>query len=103
LLGRPSPRALAWVLAGWFLTGCGPADAQPQKVRGVVIDFAATSITKLQHFDVRGDDGQVRRFRVEGEVGITPGHTREHMLRGEPITVTFRDNGQDPIALLVED
>ena len=103
MLGRPPPAALAWVLAGVLVVGCGLADTQPKKVRGVVTDVAAASITKVQHFDVRSAEGQVVRFRVEGEVGMTPGHVREHMVRGEPVTVTFRDSGEGPIALLVED
>lgn len=95
--------ALTRVFVASILVGCGLAETGPKKMRGMVTDFEAVSITKLQHFDVRTTDGQVVRFRVEGEVGITPGHAREHMLRGEPITVTFRDSGEGPLALLVED
>ena len=87
-----------------MLSACGSGrEAEPKTARGLVVNLAAASITTLQSFELRTDDGQVLQFRVDGDVGITPGHAREHMVLGEPVTVTYRDTPQGLLALRVED
>jgi hypothetical protein len=87
-----------------LLVGCGrPAEAAPVQARGLIVDVVSTSITELRSVDVRTDAGDTLRFSVQGDVGITPGHAREHMVRGEPVTVTYRPVGAELIASLIED
>lgn len=84
--------------------GCGVSrEREPQTVRGVLVDVAARSLTELRSFEVRTDDGRRLSFRVEGDVGMTPGHLREHMLLAEPVTVTYRESADGLVALHLED
>ena len=84
--------------------GCGVSrEGEPQTVRGVLVDVAARSLTELRSFEVRTDDGRRLSFRVEGDVGMTPGHLREHMLLAEPVTVTYRESADGLVALHLED
>ena len=84
--------------------GCGVRrEREPQTVRGVLVDVAARSLTELRSFEVRTDDGRRLSFRVEGDVGMTPGHLREHMLLAEPVTVTYRESADGLVALHLED
>ena len=84
--------------------GCGVSrEREPQTVRGVLLDVAARSLTELRSFEVRTEDGRRLSFRVEGDVGMTPGHLREHMLRAEPVTVTYRASADGLVALHLED
>ena len=84
--------------------GCGVSrEREPQTVRGVLVDVAARSLTELRSFEVRTDDGRRLSFRVEGDVGMTPGHLREHMLVAEPVTVTYRESADGLVALHLED
>ena len=84
--------------------GCGVSrEGEPQTVRGVLVDVAARSLTELRSFEVRTDDGRRLSFRVEGDVGMTPGHLREHMLLAEPVTVTYRESADELVALHLED
>ncbi len=84
--------------------GCGGGrEREPQTVRGVLVDVAARSLTELRSFEVRTEDGRRLSFRVEGDVGMTPGHLREHMLLAEPVTVTYRASADGLVALHLED
>jgi hypothetical protein len=97
---------------GWLLVASVTAtllclactrDAGPQVVRGLVVDLRAVSINQLAAFDLRADDGRSLSFAVEGDVGMTPGHLREHMVLGEPVTVTYRETRGTLVASRVED
>ena len=72
-------------------------------MRGELVNVASASITQLESLQLRVDDGRLLTFRVEGDVGITPGHAREHMVLGEPVTVTYRDTGDGLVAVTVDD
>ena len=78
----------ACLLVVSLAAACRPtAEPEPRSVRGVLIDVAATSLTSVRSFDLRAEDGRRLTFRAAGDVGMTPGHLREHMVLGEPITV----------------
>ena len=68
-----------------------------------MVDVAATSLTSVRSFDLRAEDGRRLSFRVDGDIGMTPGHLREHMVLGEPITVTYHEAADALQALRVED
>jgi hypothetical protein len=96
-------RGLASALVASALLACGPREAEPKQVRGLVVNVAGASVNRLQGFELRTPDGQVLAFRVEGDVGFTPGHVREHMLFGQPVIVTFLERGDALVALRIED
>jgi hypothetical protein len=78
-------------------------DPGPQAVHGLVVDLRAASFNQLAAFELRADDGRSLSFAVEGDVGITPSHMREHMVLAEPVTVTYRDTGGTFVASRVDD
>ena len=93
-----------WLLAASLAVACRVTpEPESRSARGVLIDVAATSLTSVRSFDLRADDGRRLSFRAEGDVGMTPGHLREHMVLGEPITVTYRESPDGLLALRVED
>ena len=65
--------------------------------------MVATSLTSVGSFELRAEDGRRLSFRADGDVGMTPAHLREHMVLGEPITVTYRELAEGLLALRVED
>lgn len=67
------------------------------------MDVQIASFTQIQAFSLRTNDGVTHEFVVEGSIGITPGHMREHMLLGDPVVVTVKYADGLQIATLVED
>lgn len=95
--------ALTHLLAlSWAVIAC-QQEVKPRQVRGLVIDVRVATFTQIQGFSLRTDDGSVYEFIVEGDVGITPGHLREHMLLGDPVLVTVRTADDLQIATRVDD
>ena len=93
-----------------LLVGCAPSvAAQTQTVRGVLVDVHSTSIQRVDEFTLRTDDDQdlsftpAPDFNVGIEHVMTPGHMRQHMALGEPVTVTYRDENGTHIALSATD
>ncbi len=72
-------------------------------VRGLLTDVQPASIAILREIELRADDGQVLRFAIEGDTGITPGHAREHMVNAEPVTITYRSTPEGRVALRIDD
>ncbi len=81
------------------VSACAPASAtaQPQTVRGVLLDVEAPSIQKVDSFTLRTDDGQELHFVTAQNFNqgvahlMTPGHMRQHMALADPVEVTYRD------------
>ena len=87
--------ALALLAGACSLAG-GPA-ATPQTITGIVISADGPNAADVQRFSLRTSDGQVINFTV-GTLDVSNGlpapHLREHMVNGEPITVTYHlENG----------
>ena len=95
-------RSLASLAVALVLVGCTPAPTTGT-VRGLLTDVQAASLTMLREVELRPEDGRTLRFAVEGDTGITPGHAREHMVLGEPVTVTYRATPEGLLALKVDD
>src|SRR5258707_15772442 len=74
-------------------------------LRGVLLQVAAPSLTQVDSFSVRDDAGQVWDFRAASDFNagathvMTPGHMRQHMALGDPVTITYRAEGSTLIAL----
>jgi hypothetical protein len=68
-------------------------------VRGVLLDVESPNIQKVDSFTLRTDDGQELHFTTAPNFNqgiahlMTPGHMRQHMALGDPVEVTYRDDG----------
>lgn len=86
-----------------------PAAAETHTVRGVLVDVQSASIQQVTEFTLRSDDGQEYSFTPAPDFNngvehvMTPGHMRQHMALGEPVTVTYRDQDGKLIALSATD
>jgi len=79
------------------------ASPPPDRVQGVVVNVEATSIARATGLTVRGADGREYHFRVDPSVDWTPGHLREHMALGQPVVVEYRREGDDLLAVRIDD
>ena len=52
---------------------------------------------------VRDDAGRLWTFETAGPIDFTPSHLREHMLRGERVTVHYEDKGERLLAVRITD
>ena len=52
---------------------------------------------------LRTDAGELIPMIAEGDIGMTPGHLREHMALGEPVTVTVRHEDDLVIVTRIDD
>ena len=94
-----------------LLVGCAaqPPPAQTHIVRGVLLDVESPGIQKVDGFTLRGDDGQELHFSTAPDFNqgvahlMTPGHMRQHMALGDPVEVTYRDEGGTLVALSAAD
>ena len=91
--------AVSWAA----LTACRQENVRPEQRRGLVVDLQIASFTQIQAFTLRTDEGETHEFIVEGNIGITPGHMREHMLLGDPVIVSIRYTDGLQIATYVDD
>ena len=78
-------------------------ETAPPSVRGVVTAVEAQSLTSADSITVRSDDGRTWRFHVAPEVDMTPGHLREHMTFGEPVTVFYTRTPDGLVAQRITD
>lgn len=79
---------------------------QPIVVRGTVTRVDARDIGHASVIAIRTSDGKEWQFAVDDAVDMTPGHLREHMMFGEPVTVTARPataSEELPLALKITD
>lgn len=94
------PLALAAIVA----TACEPA---PSTAAGYVVDVKSSSLTQVDEFTIRTDDGGLLRFRVgalELDGGAFPaGHLREHMALGQPVAIGFREDAGEQVAYRLVD
>ncbi|HEX2037632.1 MAG TPA: hypothetical protein VHS99_25930 [Chloroflexota bacterium] len=79
------------------------ARAGEGSVRGFVTSVEARDIGHAETLTLRAEDGQEWRFRVDAAVDMTPGHLREHMTFGQPVTVFYRPDGDGLLAVRVTD
>lgn len=71
----------------------GGAEPTPQRVTGIVIAADGPDSATVDTFTLRTADGRLVNFNV-GTLDVANGlpapHLREHLVNGEPITVTFQ-------------
>ena len=83
-----------------LLAACGNGE---QSVQGIITDVQPRSLTEIATLTVRDDAGRPWTFETEGPIDFTPSHLREHMLRGEPVTVDYEDEGERLVAVRITD
>jgi len=98
-------RFSAFYVSVLLVTACSVTQLpkEPLTARGIILGVAQRTFTELDSIEIRTDDGQVVTFAVEGDVGLTPGHAREHMSFVEPVTVFYRDTERGPLAISITD
>ena len=102
-------RTIAVVTAVVALAAAGAGVAialRPPTVRGHVIDVVARDIGHAATVAIRDLDGITHEFDVDAGVDMTPGHLREHMMFGEPVTVTLApapDRGARAVVVRIVD
>lgn len=86
------------------LAACGPA---PQTAAGFVVDVKSTSLTEIQSFTMRTQDGQELVLKVgplELDGGAFPaGHLRQHMALNQAVAVAYRVEGGERVAYRLAD
>ena len=96
LLGCFAPLALA--------VACGGGSGE-RSATGVIIDVQASSLTRIESFTLRDNDGDTLVFRVAPDAlqdpneGFFPGHLRTHALAAEQVKVFYRKEGDLLLAL----
>ena len=82
---------------------------QTLTARGVLLDVVSPCIQQVDSFTLRTDAGQLLTFVAAPDFNagathaMTPGHMRQHMALGDPVTVIFRDDNGVLIALSATD
>ena len=75
-----------------------------KSVTGVVVDVQSRSLTTLDLFTIRAEDGTVFTFTsTERFVGFTPSHLNEHRAFAVPVTVTYEDIEGNLVILSIDD
>jgi hypothetical protein len=84
--------------------GTIPPDAQ--QMTGVVVAIDSAGLGDVRSFVLRRPGGELVEFSLR-EFGsgsqFPPGHLAEHQATSQPITVTFRMDGDEHLALSLED
>ncbi len=73
---------------------------------GVVVAVQATSLTDVEGFSIRTQDGRTVDFRVgtvENATTFPPGHLAEHKVSLVPVRVTYVEESGALVAVRLED
>ena len=94
---------LAALVSATVLLGACRPDTRPTVLRGLIVDMQAASFAQIASFTLRTDGGDFVDMTVEGDIGITASHLREHMALADPVAVTVRYEGSHVIATRIDD
>ena len=72
-------------------------------VRGSITDVQPRDIAHAELIQLQTESGESLRLKVADSVLFPPSHLREHMLFAEPVTVTYEDGPNGPLATSVTD
>ena len=103
---------MAWpalaLVAALAVAGARGGGPRGRSVAGVIIEVQATSITAIESFTLRDNDGETLTFRVAPDAvddpieGLFPSHLRTHTLAAEQVTVTYREENGTLLVLRLE-
>ena len=101
---RGAGRALVFALfVSVVACGGGPPTGPVETVRGAVVDLEARSLLELSWIDVVDDAGSRWHFSAGQYKGFTPSHLREHMVQGQRVVVTYRNEEGTLVIVDIED
>ena len=89
--------------------GGGGASRVERSAVGVVLEVEASSITQIDSFTLRTNDGQTLVFRVapdarpDPEEGFVASHLRSHAALAEQVEVFYREEDGELLALRLVD
>jgi hypothetical protein len=91
-----------------LVVACAPGPFTPRSsVTGVVISADGPNVAQVDRFSIRTSEGQVLEFTVGtlelANGGLPAPHLREHLVSGEPITVDYRDENGEKVAIRYTD
>ncbi len=93
------------LIAAALVVGCGDGE---KTVTGVILDVESSSLTELDSFTFRSNDGELFVFVSDPDApnnpleGIFPGHLLGHMQAAEQVTVHYREEGSALLAVRLE-
>jgi hypothetical protein len=68
-------------------------------VHGQIVDVRPRSLTQTDSILLRTDAGTMLELKASESLEFTPGHLREHMVFGQPVTVTYVEKPDGPLAV----
>jgi hypothetical protein len=89
------------------VVGCKGGDER--SVVGVILDVQAMSLTEIESFTLRSDEGETLVFAIAPDAaqdpveGFVPGHLRTHALGAERVKIFYREEDGALLALRLED
>ena len=79
------------------------ASAKWHTVHGVITDLQARDIAHADWIRLRTDQGAELQLKVADSVLFSASHLRQHMIFAEPVTVTYEDRADGPVATAIDD
>ena len=98
--------AAGLLLAAALVAGCGGGGER--SVTGVIMEVQSTSLTQIDSFTLRDNGGRTLVFAIAPDAsqdpreGFFPGHLRTHALAVEQVTVFYREEDGELLALRLE-
>lgn len=102
---KPVLAAAVLVALCFLASACGDGE---HSVEGVILDVQSSSLTELDSFTVRSNDGETLVFvpdpdaPLDPEEGLFPGHLQGHMQAAEQVTVYYREEDGTLVAVRLE-
>lgn len=76
----------------------------PQDIRGVIVEIEGDGLEDVEAFTLKSEDETYRIFiSDEVEYDFPLGHLRSHQRGGDPVIVRVREEGDQLIAVTIED
>ena len=98
------------IFAGMAGVACGSDGGGTKTATGVVFEVQSSSLTQLDGFTLHTDDGKTLEFEIapgadqlNPQNGFVPSHLREHALTATKVTIDYREDGSQLLAIRIED
>ncbi len=76
------------------------------EITGVVVGVEGEGLADIRAFQLRVDGGEILEFQLralENGAEFPPGHLAEHQATAEPVRVFYVEDGEDRLAIKIED
>ncbi len=95
--------AFAWLMCVGLLAACEPT---LQQETGLVVEVQQSSLTSVEGFRLRTEDGRLVDFSTRGtrfDAAFPVQHLGEHLALAQPVTVTYRvADGRNEVVKLAD-